>query len=311
MLKATLVCALALVAVLSLFAVPAKALDRTDGDYWVYEGGMDFEGIAVTGEFRYEFQEKDSLTVGSQSYDVNVIKITGSMSGETDDFLGVAASVEMVFDGFTYEVDGSLASVKEDMYMWANVSIGTGSLELVSRVETQDVTTYSPPQLSGFVEGETGTGDEWNETTDVTSTYTVWVDGAMDDTSTDEYTETYSYSIAASEESITTDAGTFDCLRMTVTDGEGDYDMYWYSSDVGSWVKISMFELGDSTPYMSIELVEYEYSGGALTMMLLVVGLGILVAIVVIVVLLLLMRKKRQAPVQAPQQMPPPPPPSA
>jgi hypothetical protein len=309
--KATFVCALALVAVLSLFAAPVSALDRSDGDYWVYEGGMEFEGIEVSGSFRYEFDAKDSLTVGSESYEVDVLKVTGSMSGETEDLLGMSASVEVVFYGFSYEVDGSLATVKEDMYIWANMTIGTGSFALVTKMEMQDVTTYSPPTLSGFVDGETGTGDEWDETTNVTTESSFWIDDVMDDTSTDEYTETYSYSIAATEDQVTTDAGTFDCLKMTVTDSEGDYDVYWYSSDVGSWVKLSTFSEGESTPYMTLELTEYEYSAGSETMMILIIGLGILVAVVVIVVVLLMMRKRGQAPVGAPQQMPPPPPPPA
>ena len=153
--KSTAVCALALVAVLSLFAGPAAAVDRSAGDYWVYESEMDYEGITISGSFRYEFEEKDSLTVGSETYDVNVMKVTGTMTGETEDFLGISASMEMVFDGYVYEVDGSLASVRDDMHTWTNLTaLGT----VVSRVETHDVSIYSPPLMTGFVDGETGTG---------------------------------------------------------------------------------------------------------------------------------------------------------
>ncbi|MDQ1371335.1 MAG: hypothetical protein QG582_249 [Candidatus Thermoplasmatota archaeon] len=297
--KAVLACAVVLTAVLSLFAAPVTALDRSEGDYWVYEGGMDYDGIAVTGGFRYEFEAKDSLTVGSESYDVNVLKVTGSMASEMDDLAGV----EMVFNGFIYEVEGSLASVQDDMHMWTNLTaLGT----VVSRVETHDVSTYSPPLMTGFVDGQTGTGDEWDETTNVTSAHTVWVDEDLPITSTDEYQETCSYSVAAAEETVTTAAGTFTCLKITETDSSDNYEVYWYSSEVGSWVKMSSYSVGDTTPYFTLELTEYSYSGDSLVL-LIVVGAVILI-VVAIVVVLLLMRKRGQTPVQVPQQMPPPPP---
>lgn len=304
--KVLLTSALAFVTVLSALAVPVTALSRSEGDYWVYGTSMDFEGIPTTGSFRVEFVEKDTLTIGSESYDVCVLRVTGSMSGETDDFMGMAASVEIAMSGYNYEVAGSLATVKDDMYMWANFTVDTGSFALTTRMETQDVTTYSPAQLSGFVEGETGTGDEWDETIEVSTTNTVWMEGVIDDTSSDEYTETYSYAIAAAEESVTTDAGTFDCLKITVTDSEGDYEVYWYSSDVGSWVKLASYSLGDPDPYFTLELTEYKYSTASDTMLILFVVLGVVAAVVVIAVIVMVMRGKGRTPVE----MPPPPPPA-
>ena len=306
--KSTAVCALALVAVLSLFAGPAAAVDRSAGDYWVYESEMDYEGITISGSFRYEFEEKDSLTLGSETYDVNVMKVTGTMTGETEDFLGISASMEMVFDGYAYEVEGGIASVKEDMYTWANMTIGTGSLALVSRVETQSVTTYAPPLLSGFVDGETGTGDQWNETTDISATSTTWVDGTMESTHSDDYTESYAFTVAAAEETVTVGAGTFTCLKITVMDESDDYEVYWYSSEVGSWVKLSSYSMGDATPYMTLELSEYDYGGISAMALLLMVGVIMIVVVVILVVLL--MRRRGRTPAQAPQQMPPPPPPT-
>lgn len=297
--KAVLSCAVGLAAVLSLFAAPAAALDRSEGDYWVYEGGTEYDGIAITGGFRYEFEARDSLTVGSESYDVNVLKVTGSMASEVGDLAGV----EMVFSGRVYEVDGGLASVKDDMYTWTNLSaLGF----VISRTQTHDVSTYSPPLMSGFVDGETEVGEEWNETTNVTSAHTVWVDDELSFTMTDEYQETRFYSVAAAEEKVTTDAGTFACIKITEADGSGDYEVYWYSSEVGSWVKMSSYSEGDATPYFSLELTDYSYSGDGLAL-LLVIGVVALV-VVVIVVALLMARRKGRSPAQAPQQMPPPPP---
>jgi hypothetical protein len=265
---------------------------------------MDFEGITVAGDFRYEFEEKDSLTVGSETYNVNVMKVTGTMTGETDEFLGMSASAEMVFDGYSYDLEGGMATVKEDMYIWANMTIDTDLLPVTTRMETQDVTTYSPPLMSGFLDGETGTGDEWEETTNVTTSSTTWVDGAMDSTLSDEYEETYSISVAAAEETVTTDAGTFSCLKMTVIDESDDYVVYWYSSDVGAWVKMSSYSMGETTPFMTLELVEYSHGGLSAMMVMLVVG--VVIAVVVVVVVIMLMMRRGRTP--SPQQMPPPPP---
>lgn len=302
--KVVLASALALTAVLSLLAMPAEALSRSAGDYWVYEGGMDIEGVQASGSFRYEFEKSDSLTIGSTVYEVNVMRITGSMTGITDDLLGMSASVEATFDGRTYETKDGFGTVKDDMYMWANMTIGTGSFSLVMRTESQEVTTYSPPAFSGFDADGTGTGDEWDETVNVTSSSTVWVDGAIDDTSSDTYEETLSYSVAASEDTVTTDAGTFDCLKITVTDSEGDYEVNWYSGEVGNFVKMSYFELGESTPFLSLELTEYRFSGDDGMLLTLVIGVGVVVVAVVIAAALLLMRRRGRAPEQP---LPPPP----
>lgn len=307
--KAVLAYAVALVAVISLFAVPVTALDRSEGDFWVYEGGMEYDSVSISGGYRFEFEAKDSLTVGTESYDVNVLKVTGSMTGETDESALVQFSIAMVFDGYVYDVEGTMASVKEDTYTWTNVTTGAGALPTVTMIELHDVSTYSPPIPTGFVDGETGTGDEWEETTDISSTTATWIDGLVDESLTYNYTETYSCSVAAAEETVTTEAGTFSCLKMTVTDSLGDYEIYWYSSDVGNWVKISSYSVMDPVPYLTLELTDYQYSGDSLTVMLVLAGVGILV-VVVVVVAFLLVRKKGRTPAQAPQQMPPPPPPT-
>lgn len=307
-LKKAIVCALSMMAVMSVFAAPAAAMDHSEGDYWVYEGEMEYEGIAVTGTFRYEFEEKDSLTVGSETYDVNVMKMTGSMTGETDDFLGISATVDMTFDGYSYDLVGGMAMVKEDMHTWANLTIGTGSLAIVTRVETQDVTTNSPPFMSGFVDGETGTGDQWNETVEVSSTSTTWVDGAIEDTYSGNYTEAYAFTVAAAEESVTVDAGTFSCLKITAMGEWDDYMVYWYSSEVAGWVKMSSYSMGETSPQMTIELSEYSHGGLSATMVLLIIGAVVIIAVVIVVALLMLRRGR--TPTLIPPQVPPPPPPT-
>ncbi len=304
--RSVLTCAVALVSVLSLFAGPARALDYSDGDYWVYEGGTSYEGISVSGGYRLEFVEHDSLTIGSKSFDVSVLKLTGSMYGETDDYLGM--SVEMVFDGHMYMVDGTMATVKEDVYTWTNFTMEILSEEVTTRMESHDVSTYSPPPMTGFVEGETGTGDEWNETTNVSTALTTWVDDLVDENANIYYTENYFFSVASAEEQVTTEAGTFTCLKITAMHESGNYEVFWYSSDVGNWVKTNSHWGDTSTPFMTLELTDYRYSGDSDTFILVVVGVGLLVAVAVVVVILLLMRGRGRSPVEAPMYAPPAPP---
>lgn len=300
--------AAALVMVISLAAPHASALDRDEGDYWLYDAEMYFEGIAVSGSFRYEMADCDTVTVGPDSYGVDVLEVSGTMHGETDDFLGVYASVDIVFHGFTYDVEGSQATVKEDTYMWANLSVGSDSVALVTMMEFQQVTTYSPPALTGFVDGETGAGEEWNEATNVTGTSTSWIDGAVEDTHSYEYQETCTCSVSSSEETVTTEAGTFSCLAMTVTGSEGDYDVYWYSSGVGSWVKVSMYSQGETEPYMSLELSEFEHSDDSVVVILVLAAIGVLLAVVVMALIFLALRRRGRAPAVIHPGTPPPPP---
>lgn len=298
--------AAALMTVISLSVPQASALDRADGDHWIYDVQMYFQGIAVSGSCRYEMVGHDAVSVGPDSYGVDVIEVSGNMYGETEDFMGVSASVEVVLHGFTYDVQGGLATVKEDTYMWANLSIGTGSVAIVTTMESQHVTTYAPPALSGFVDGETAAGDEWDEVTNVTGTSTSWVDGVVEETDSYEVQEAYSCTVATSEETVTTGAGTFRCLRLTVTDSGGDQVVYWHSPDVGAWVKASMYSQGESEPHTSLELAEYERSDDSMFPILVLVSVGVLLAVVAVAVMSMLLRRRGQAPTEVP---PPPPPP--
>jgi len=232
---------------------------------------------------------------------VNVLKVTGSMSGETEDSVGVSTSIEMVFDGYVYEAEGTVATVKEDMHTWVDRIEGTDTLLIVSRVETRNVTTFSPAFLTGLVDGETADGDEWEETTNVTCVNSTGADGDLD-TSTCEFDETYSISVV--EVTVETETDTFACLEIAVTDSLGGHEVYCYSSEVGCWVRISLYSHQDAAPYLTLELTEYQYTGESHRDTLVIVGVVMFVMAVVVVVLL--MRRRGREPAEVSMPVPPP-----
>ncbi len=299
-------CVFAIVLSLAFCAasVPAAALDRSNGDYWTYEMSVNLGDFVVVGEMTLTVVDEDTLTVGSDSYVVDVLQYSGNISW-TDDGIFGETTASMVYSGFTYELKDGLATVKDDMYIWSNITSDYGTAEVTYRTESQEVTTTSPPIGFGMTPDEMGVGDSWSETVVETTTSTEWDDEGISDTSTDSEEKTYSFSIAATEESLVTDAGTFDCLKITIMDDADDsYEVRWYCDKVGYYVKIANYDVGDSTPSVVVELKDYKYSAASQVLMILVV-VGIVVVLVAIVAVVLVMKRKKRIPQQP---MPPPPP---
>jgi hypothetical protein len=193
------------------------------------------------------------------------------------------------------------------MHLWANISRDTGQYIQTDLWMFHDVTTYTPPQGLDFVPGEVEPGDVWTEVLDRVTNSTVEIDGDIDHQYEDvDENITYTYSVASAEESVTTAAGTFECLKVNLTSDESDdYDLHWYSDEVGYFVKMEMFAEDGEEPYTSIELTSFEKSEEDNTMDMLVIGIGVLVAVIVIVAVALAMRKKGKKPQVAPQPPPP------
>lgn len=313
--RITGVFAFSIVVSLMALAVPASAVDMSDGDYWTYDMAMDFDEVALTGSITLTFEDTDELTVGSESYEVNVMRINGSASGSID-LLGSPMEYSMDFGGYSYDSVDGIATVKEDMFMWANVSWGTAPITLSYRVEEEITTAYSPPLLSGYDEETTGVGDSWDETLNMTMTTTTWLNGTIEDTTTDSEQMTYSVAVAADEVDKTVGDNTYSTLRITVIDESGDYEVYWYSEDVGGFVAIYSYSEGETTPYSTLDLTEFEHSTGAARLAIVMIVVGIVVAAVVVAAVLLLVMKRRKTaaaappmPIQEQTQVPPPPPP--
>lgn len=289
-------------------SAPVAAMDRSEGDFWTYDMAMNMEGVDVSGEMTISFEGYDAINVNGSSYEVSVLKMIGDFSGSTD-LLGSPMVVLGSIIGTIYETRDGYGTVKEDVTMDVNVTWGENPFQIVTNDEMETTTTYSPPLGAELDPTEDGPGDSWDET--MTEATTVYTDGVLDESITE--VRTYQFSIASSRESVTVPAGTFDTLKLTVTDEDGGREVSWYSEVAGDAVKMEYYSEGSSEPYTTFELNEYSHdTGGLSTVILVFAGVGIALAVLALVVLLLVM-KRRSGPSQVPppmQPMPEMPPPS-
>lgn len=310
MAPASVICVLL---VMALAAMPAAAVNRSKGDYWTYTMSFDAMGFGAlglntNGTLTYTCVDQDTITIGGTSYDVNVMRISGGASGGVD-YLGFEMSVTL--GGYLYETLDGMALAKADMTTWTNMTFGTGTFQLSSRAEIETMTTYSPPLLSGFNPSTAEPGDIWTETVESTTTTTEWINGTMQGTpALDSGVLTYTNVVASAKETVTTEAGTFETLRITSTDSDGNSVVYWWSSKAQNFVKEDTYEQGSATPVMTVVLKNY--STGSSISLALVAALGGIVLAVALVVLALVLLKKRRPFQPSPYQpgMPYPPPPT-
>lgn len=278
---------LALLAALSLL-VPANASASSEGDRWVYSAEVEVEGILASGTLIYEAEGRTSIAVGALSHEVDLFKVTGSVSGAEGGDSVTGRSVDAVFDGLVYEL--GYGTVREEMYTWVNETVWVDSLSTVTRTEAWDVATYSVPVLGGF-DGTT-MGAEWNATPVVTTTSTVWVDDTLVLTSSDEGVEAYSCSVSDQTVTVSTGAGDFICLEVTVVDEDGYRKVFLHSPEAERFVKVSFFAPDGLVPYMDLDLLERSLSSSWGTVII-VVGLLAVVAVAAVTVVLVMRRRGR------------------
>jgi hypothetical protein len=288
--------------VLALGTTSVAAVQRNGGDFWTYDISLGIEGYSVNGTMTYSFTGTDSLTVNGTEYPVNVMRISGGAS-ESIPFFDVEVSA--AFGGSVYETRDKMALVKNDLFLWINMSIGSGAFQIVNRTEMELSTTYSPGLLSGFDPAKTAPGDSWSETIAATSTTTEWVDGVMigsPQTSTD--SSSYDITVAEARQTVSTPAGTFDCLKMTAV-SIGETVVYYWSDQARNFVKEDSFMSGSSTPFTSMTLRDYKSSSGLAMTTFIAIGGIILVVAIIVLALVVLKKKKSVAPYPPPPQPPP------
>jgi len=285
-------------------AMPVAAVDRGSGDFWSYATTSEFLGIQVTGTMTYTCEDSRSLTVGSSVYEVNVLSVEGSVSGSGN--IIVPFQVSITYGGFLYVTQDGMGIVKDDAITWTNTTWGSAGFQWAINAETEYVTTFSPPMMSGFDTETSEPGDSWIETGTVTEE--TWVNGTLDDESSDE--ATFGVAIWSQTEVVETEVGTFETLKITVTDDEEDRIVFWWSSEVGNFVQQHTYESGESDPTSTMKLQDYSYSPG-LDSMLIFVAIGGVVLVVALIVLALVMLRRRPnqpAPYQPGTPVPPLPP---
>lgn len=285
----------------------ASAVARVSGDFYTYSLTTSVEGIEVTGDVTYRYQGTEVKTVGGSDITVNVMAVSGNLTGGISMFTLVSANV----GGVVYETRDGAAIAEEDLTILANVTIGTGPFSFVRKVQTELESTYDPPLLSKFDPSSTSPGDNWSEMVSVSETNTTWINGALFGTPvTTNTTIEYNVTVADAMESITVPAGTFECLRISVVNPSGDSLGYWWSSKIGNFVRIYTYPSGSADPSEKLDLTDYNHTSPTNTMLIIVVGAAVLVAgVVVLAVVLMLMRRARSPREGAPPPLGPVPPP--
>ncbi len=276
-------------AILMLAPSPAAAVERVAGDFYTYEVRAELMGLEVTGELTYRFEGTDAVTLDGTDYAVNVMSVTGTLSGG----VMMVDLVEATVDGTAFETSQGMSMVKEEVAVLVNVTFGTGQFAQVYNIVEEFSSTQSPPLLSGFDPSGAELGDEWSETVTVRTVNRTWLNGDLwgDPVWTNE-TIRYNVTIADETDRVVTEAGDFECMRMSVESGSDESYVLWWSPDVGNFVRVHTYSEGGTEPIGTVELVDYLHDEPSDILFIILVGGSVLaVSIVVLVVVLILMRR--------------------
>lgn len=239
------------------------------GDKWEYE--MSFEDLSV----KYVTKVKDITTINVNNTNYNVFEVESSMS-----FMGGSQKTT------NYHLTSDLSIVKDV------ISTSGGGSE-----ETQE-TTYQPPKKD--LNFPLTVGKKW------TSTYEL--SNYDEEYGYSNYTESMEYEVVAIE-TITVDAGTYECYKIVSSDDWGFNNITsWYSPEVKNMAKISTESFGLSFEMELTSKGTEEEEGGfdlfAMPWLLLLILIPIIL-IILIVALVSGKRKRAKAkvpPSQTPKQ---------
>ncbi len=295
--------AVLLVVVLAHASSNTSALGRVDGDFWRYEMTIDLasldllepnvtempvdlSGIELAGSVLYKYLGPDNVSVDGTSHPVNVMAVSGDLKGSLS-LIGL--DVAVVIQGHVFETSEGAGTVKDDITSWANLTWGVGSFALLKRYEGRVVNYYSPSLMDGFDAGSITLGGSWSETVQVRTvgmnvTTGVVVSDTNDSAAVD-------FEVASSTEEVSTPAGVFTTFKVTASADDGTRVVYWWSEEVGNFVKQETY-LGDGAEPAETMLLE-DYNSGSRTSMLVFVSIGVVALAVALVVLGLVLLKRR------------------
>jgi hypothetical protein len=289
------VAAVVLAVFLAFAACPVIAVDYQSGEAWTYQVSTSVDAgvfvIDILGNVTYEFEEERTLTVGTLAYDVNVMSVDGELSGTMEMFGEPLLDASVTINGFLYEAANGGGIIREDMHWLIGTTVGSGSAAWSLQYETQTIVTYTPPYLAELDPESVELGIQWSETVNINDTVTLWENGTVVDTSSDRLGSVFSIAVEPATDSIITPAGTFDAIRITATDENGDREVRWWSDDVNGYVKIQSYSEGEDTARETMVLTSYEKGDSGSMLWVALVGIAVaLAAIVVLAVVLLRMR---------------------
>lgn len=278
-------------------SVHVSAAGSAAAQYWTYDVSMDVGGMNATGTVTYALVGQQKLTVNGTSFDAQAYGVSGHLSASST-LLGALYNLSMVLGGTRYEGRNGLSLAKDDFVQFVNISIGSSPPQVISRMQLETVTEYSPPYLSKFDTTSTAPGDSWTEPV-VVDTTTVLNGSAKPTVSS---FPLYTVQVSAEEETIDVGAGTFAALRITVTEASGGDGVYWWSPELRHVIAEKTYESGSSQPDKVLSLTAHGMAAEPAAYTLTLLGAA-LVAVSVAVLALILNARGRGRRVD--QQHPP------
>ncbi len=257
---------------------------------WTFAVETFFDEIPVSGTMNYDLVGYDTKYVDDVGYEVDVLRVTGSFSG-TSSLSGVEYVVSGVYDGYIYQVRGSVAVVMSQMSTIANTSSQMGTLQMAEQVDVLETICYSPPLMAGFDPETAQQGDQWNETVEVRQETSYNNDTVSIDEETTEVTHT-EFWVDFVGEVVQTEAGVFDCIKL-ISSQESNSEVTWYSSDVGRSVRTERYDNTSTEPVYVALLSSHQKSDDADRLVSLLVIMGVAVSAIVLAVMVMFAMRRR------------------
>lgn len=200
-------------------------------------------------------------------------------------------SADVAISGTQLELSGTMGILEEDLTTMADLTIGVGVISFTYHFQTETIVTNTPPILADFDPETTPLGDSWTKDVLVNTTVKTWENGTLANTSTDVGTKAFQITVSGSTELLEVPAGVFETTRIQVSDGTGDYDVIWWSSEANNAVVHEVHFNGSQDP--SVTLTLSSHSPGSAPSALAYVAVGVTVLVVASIVLVLVLMRRR------------------
>ncbi|MGB2825767.1 MAG: hypothetical protein WBC49_03925 [Thermoplasmata archaeon] len=278
------------------------------GDYWEYTASMDDDGLTMDGSFKLSIESETTL----DAHEVFVLDISGSgdVSGAIED-VSISGSFDLT--GFQKRVKADFNLVVEEIQMEMEMG-GMG----ITMSGTFGFLTEYDSSMDDYI-GNDDLAVDTVVTTSSDATETSWMSFlGMNESDSQTNSRTLTMTVVEVNVSVDVPAGTFDCCKVKVesdTDGFVETEYWYYSEEVGFYVKMGASSLG---AIGDLELEDYSGKDkgviGLFTGDNLWITMLIIVVVVIVVAVALAMKSRRgkmptpMVPLQpGPDAMPPAP----
>jgi hypothetical protein len=293
--RATTAAVLLLAVLVALSNARAGSVERSKGESWTYEMSTNIElmglEINVSGPLTYEYVGETPMSLDGLTYSSQELLVDGSLTGTIYALGATVGSADVAISGTQLELLGTIGVLEEDLTTMADLTIGTGIVSFTYHFQTETIVTNSPPILADFDPETTPLGGSWTKDVLVNTTVRAFENGTAGNTTSSVATETYQITVADSTELLEVPAGVFETTRIQVSDGSGDYDVIWWSSEANNAVIHEVHVNGSQDPSATFMLSSHTKGSAPSALAYIAVGVAVLVLASVVLVLVLMKRK--------------------